>query len=55
MIAVPADLTRERGLHLLREMLRIRRFEERCAELYGAGQIRGFLHLCTARRRSLSA
>lgn len=30
---------------LLREMLRIRRFEERCAELYSAGKIRGFLHL----------
>lgn len=30
---------------LLRQMLRIRRFEERCAELYGAGKIRGFLHL----------
>ena len=30
---------------LLREMLRIRRFEEKCAELYGAGKIRGFLHL----------
>ena len=29
----------------LRQMLRIRRFEERCAELYGAGKIRGFLHL----------
>lgn len=27
------------------QMLRIRRFEERCAELYGAGKIRGFLHL----------
>ncbi|NOT28964.1 MAG: pyruvate dehydrogenase (acetyl-transferring) E1 component subunit alpha [Planctomycetes bacterium] len=26
-------------------MLRIRRFEERCAELYGTGHIRGFLHL----------
>jgi len=33
------------GLHLLRQMLRIRRFEEKCAELYGAGAIRGFLHL----------
>ncbi len=33
------------SLHLLREMLRIRRFEEKCAELYGAGAIRGFLHL----------
>lgn len=30
----------------LRGMLRIRRFEERAAELYGAGKIRGFLHLC---------
>jgi pyruvate dehydrogenase E1 component alpha subunit len=30
---------------LLRQMLRIRRFEEKCAELYGAGAIRGFLHL----------
>jgi pyruvate dehydrogenase E1 component alpha subunit len=30
---------------LLREMLRIRRFEEKCAELYAAGHIRGFLHL----------
>jgi pyruvate dehydrogenase E1 component alpha subunit len=30
---------------LLREMLRIRRFEEKCAELYSAGKIRGFLHL----------
>ena len=29
----------------LREMLLIRRFEERCAELYSAGKIRGFLHL----------
>jgi len=30
---------------LLHEMLRIRRFEEKCAELYSAGKIRGFLHL----------
>jgi pyruvate dehydrogenase E1 component alpha subunit len=35
----------EHGLHLLREMLRIRRFEEKCAELYSAEKIRGFLHL----------
>ncbi|WP_232837254.1 pyruvate dehydrogenase (acetyl-transferring) E1 component subunit alpha [Lentzea terrae] len=32
-------------LDLLREMTRIRRFEDRCAELYSAAQIRGFLHL----------
>ena len=30
---------------LYREMLRIRRFEERCIELYSAAKIRGFLHL----------
>jgi pyruvate dehydrogenase E1 component alpha subunit len=30
---------------LLVDMLRIRRMEEKCAELYGAGKIRGFLHL----------
>lgn len=38
-------LNREHALHLLREMLRIRRFEERCAELYTQEKIRGFLHL----------
>jgi pyruvate dehydrogenase E1 component alpha subunit len=32
-------------LRLLSEMMRIRRFEEKCAELYSAGKIRGFLHL----------
>jgi pyruvate dehydrogenase E1 component alpha subunit len=32
-------------LDLLRTMLRIRRFEETCAELYSASKIRGFLHL----------
>ncbi len=32
-------------LSLLTDMLRIRRLEERSAELYGAGKIRGFLHL----------
>jgi pyruvate dehydrogenase E1 component subunit alpha len=38
-------VSREHGLALLREMVRIRRFEEKCAELYGSGKIRGFLHL----------
>ena len=36
---------REHAVHLLSEMLRIRRFEEKCAELYQAEKIRGFLHL----------
>jgi pyruvate dehydrogenase E1 component alpha subunit len=35
----------EQGRALLREMLRIRRFEEKCAELYAQEKIRGFLHL----------
>jgi pyruvate dehydrogenase E1 component alpha subunit len=35
----------ERRVHLLKEMLRIRRFEERCVELYSHELIRGFLHL----------
>ena len=30
---------------LLHDMLRVRRMEERCAQLYGEGHIRGFLHL----------
>jgi pyruvate dehydrogenase E1 component alpha subunit len=33
------------ALVLLVDMLRIRRLEEKAAELYGAGKIRGFLHL----------
>ena len=37
--------TCENELHLLHEMLRIRRFEEKSAELYTAMKIRGFLHL----------
>ncbi len=51
----PEDLSRfttdvrqyARGFCLtrVRDMVRIRRLEERCAELYGAGRIRGFLHL----------
>ncbi|WP_326751256.1 pyruvate dehydrogenase (acetyl-transferring) E1 component subunit alpha [Streptomyces hirsutus] len=42
----PADwpVTGHRG-DLLEAMLRIRRFEERCVELYSAAKIRGFVHL----------
>lgn len=41
----PVPYPREFALALLRDMLRIRRLEERAAELYGQGKIRGFLHL----------
>jgi pyruvate dehydrogenase E1 component alpha subunit len=38
-------LDRTHAQHLYREMLRIRRFEAKCVELYQAQKIRGFLHL----------
>ncbi len=41
--AVP--LEREHALALMRQMLRIRVFEDRCYQLYGQMKIRGFLHL----------
>ena len=43
--ALKPHLTREHLLHLLRQMIRIRRFEERCVELYQQEKIRGFLHV----------
>jgi len=39
------DLGREHLLELARQIILIRRFEEKCAELYSAEKIRGFLHL----------
>lgn len=38
-------LNQQLGHELLDTMLRIRRFEEKCVELYSASKIRGFLHL----------
>ena len=38
-------VSRDHVLGLLAGMLRIRQFEDRAAELYGAGAIRGFMHL----------
>jgi pyruvate dehydrogenase E1 component alpha subunit len=38
-------IEREHALELLRGMILIRRFEEKCVELYSATKIRGFLHL----------
>jgi TPP-dependent pyruvate/acetoin dehydrogenase alpha subunit len=38
-------LDRAHLLAQLKQMLRIRRFEEKCAELYALEKIRGFLHL----------
>lgn len=44
MTAKP-HLDRGHARHLLGQMLRIRLFEEKCAELYTQQKIRGFLHL----------
>ncbi len=38
-------ISRKHALSLLHAMVRIRRFEEKCVELYSASEIRGFLHL----------
>jgi len=44
-ISEPLAAEREHLLFLLREMLRIRRFEEKAAEMYSLRKIHGFLHL----------
>lgn len=41
----PLHLSRALALELLTHMIRIRRFEDKCAELYTQEKIRGFLHL----------
>jgi pyruvate dehydrogenase E1 component alpha subunit len=43
--AASLRVDRDTALALLRQMIRIRRFEEQCAQAYSAGKIRGFLHL----------
>ena len=42
---LPDDLDRDHAVELYHQMLRVRRFEERCAQLYSETKIRGFLHL----------
>lgn len=39
------ELNKDQSLEAYRMMMLIRRFEEKCAELYAAGDIGGFLHL----------
>lgn len=43
--ATKLHVTREKLLKLLEEMISVRRFEEKCIELYQAEKIRGFLHV----------
>ena len=44
-MTVASSEERGHGIRLLRQMLRVRRFEEKCVELYSAAKIRGFMHL----------
>ena len=44
-LQAPPELGRDHALALLGQMAMIRRFEEKAAELYTLGKIRGFLHL----------
>ena len=41
----PKNFTKEQELAAYREMLLIRRFEEKAGQLYGMGAIGGFCHL----------
>ena len=41
----PADFTKEQEIEAYRNMLMIRRFEEKAGQLYGMGYIGGFCHL----------
>jgi pyruvate dehydrogenase E1 component alpha subunit len=43
--ASPPEFTKEQDLVALRDMLMIRRFEEKAGQLYGMGAIGGFCHL----------
>ncbi|MEY9951608.1 pyruvate dehydrogenase (acetyl-transferring) E1 component subunit alpha [Leifsonia sp. EB34] len=41
----PKDAGNALGRRLLKDMLRVRRLEEKCVELYSAAKIRGFMHV----------
>jgi len=43
--SAPTQSERDHALMLLRQMILIRRFEEKCAEVYRADKIHGFVHL----------
>jgi pyruvate dehydrogenase E1 component alpha subunit len=44
-VKIPPEFTKEQELFAYREMLMIRRFEEKAGQLYGMGFIGGFCHL----------
>ena len=50
-MSAPVVVEREHGLALLRQMLLVRRFEEKCVELYSAKDPRVHCTSTSARRR----
>jgi pyruvate dehydrogenase E1 component alpha subunit len=44
-VAAFPEFTKEQELQALRQMLQIRRFEEKAGQMYGMGLIGGFCHL----------
>ncbi len=50
-----ATFTKEEDLHAYREMLLIRRFEEKAGQMYGMGLIGGFCHLYIGQEAVVSA
>src|SRR5262245_65329191 len=44
-VGAPPDLTKDQEIKAFREMLLIRRFEEKAGQMYGMGLIGGFCHL----------
>jgi len=49
------ELSKDQYLKAYRDMLLIRRFEEKCGQLYGMGQIAGFCHLYIGQEAVISA
>lgn len=45
MMKVVPELSHEQGINLLRQMMLVRHFEDKSAELYTKSKIRGFMHL----------
>jgi pyruvate dehydrogenase E1 component alpha subunit len=54
-VAKQDELSQEQLTEFLRDMLLIRRFEEKVEERFRAGELPGFLHVAIGRRRSASA
>jgi pyruvate dehydrogenase E1 component alpha subunit len=55
MMTKRKELTKDQYLKAYKDMLLIRRFEEKCGQLYGMGQISGFCHLYIGQEAIIAA